>query len=124
MKLAIKDPAMRGGLASEEVAKAYETITGRVLTVQEGRLLTYLRYSATNGGYIDTRRMNKPERIAVDELVSAGLMVRDENYKIGLTRAFFDVIGVVEWDVYCVQALEDTTEPTEPGLSDGANADE
>ncbi|WKV24465.1 hypothetical protein [Enterobacter phage ST22] len=119
MSLVIKDPMMRGGLASEAIQQGYEKATGRILTVAEGRLLTYLRYSACNGGYIDTRRMSKPERQTVEDLCAAGLMTRDANYKIGLTPVLFEQINLIEWDVYCTQAAEDETQPAEPSLADG-----
>lgn len=124
MSLTIKDPMSRGGLASDDVQAAYEKATGRVLTVAEGRLLVYLRYSACNGGYIDTRRMTKPERQTVEDMCAAGLMTRDANYKIGLTPVLFEQINAIEWDVYCTRAEAAVPAEPEPSVTGNEAADE
>ena len=108
----IKDPMNRGGNVSAGVKAVYLAQTGRQLTSKEARLLPYVRYRACNGGYLERRAVSDNELLIIDELCTAGLMVMNGDRKIGLTRKLFDLIGMIEWDVYCTQAVDDDVTTT------------
>lgn len=103
----IKDPMHRGGKVSASAKETYKLMTRRDLTVEEARLLPYLRYRATNGGYLEHKLIRPGELVIIKDLCASGLMVMNSDHKIGLTKNLFDMINMIEWDVYCTQAVDD-----------------